>query len=695
MGPQDTEVEPLRPRRPRILALTGLALSIALLAGSAVVSLTAGEGLDGYGSLSLATTIAYPAVGALIATRRPRSPIGWIFLFVGVAFGLAALATEWSTRALVDDPGPLPFGAFMSWVAVWAWGPGILAMFTFLLLLFPDGHLPSPRWRPVYWLSWLALILMTLPIAIAAWPVRGPLLTHLGESAPSGAPASFKLGFDLQVAGVLLMFVLGLASGASLLLRLRRSRGEERAQIKWFAYAAGVVVVAVILVSPLFNVPDVFQVLALPLIPAASAIAILKYRLYDIDVVINKTLVVGVLAAFVTAVYLAVVVGAGALVGTRGRPNVALSIVATAIVAVAFQPLRERARRFGNRLVYGKRATPYEVLSEFSGRMGESFAVDDVLPRTAQILGEGTGAARSEVWLRVGDELHLAAAWPDEADSGRILPLTGAEPPAIKDASLSVPVRHRGELLGALAVTKPANEPLSPAEDKLVTDLAAQAGLVLRNVALIAELRASRQRLVHAQDEERRRLERNLHDGAQQQLVALSVKVRLVQSLVGRDDDRAQKMLNDVQAASQSALDDLRDLARGIYPPLLADKGLAVALEAQARKSPVPVSVEPNGIGRYGQDVESAVYFCVLEALNNVAKYAEASGVMVRLGERTGRLRFEVLDDGRGFDRGAAHGTGLQGMADRLDAIGGVLDVTTRPGQGTSVVGEVPIGTTA
>jgi signal transduction histidine kinase len=439
----------------------------------------------------------------------------------------------------------------------------------------------------------------------------------------------------------------------------------------------------------LINAPQIVGTLLFPLLPIASAVAILKYRLYDIDVVISKTLVFGTLVAFATAVYLAVVVGVGTLIGRTS--NVALSILATAIVAVAFQPLRARARRLANRLVYGKRATPYEVLSEFSDRVGGSFATDDVLPRAAQLLGRGTGANRAEVWLRVGDELSLAAVWPEDAGAGGNLALVRGELPPIRDASLSVPVRHRGELLGALAVTKPANEPLTPAERDLVTDLASQAGLVLRNVALIAELRASRQRLVRAQDEERRRLERNLHDGAQQQLVALAVKVRLAHSLVGREDDRARDMLDEIQTASQAALEDLRDLARGIYPPLLADKGLAAALEAQARKAPLRVSIEADGSGRYSQDVESAVYFCVLEALNNVAKYAEASRVTVHLSDRGGNLRFEVVDDGRGFEGNVSHGTGLRGMADRMDAIGGTLRVASEPGHGTSVIGEVPV----
>jgi hypothetical protein len=260
-----------------------------------------------------------------------------------------------------------------------------------LLLLFPDGHLPSRRWRPAAWLAGIALVAMIVPIAITAWPIRGPILTNIEDTAPAAAPDSFELAYNIQVAGVLLMFVLGIVSAVSLLLRLRRSTGDEREQIKWFAFAAAIVVVVVILASPLFSIPGEFQVLAFPLLPFASAVAILKYRLYDIDVVINKTVVFTALAAFVTAVYLAVVVGVGAAIGTTGEPNVVLSIVATAIVALAFQPLRERARRVANRVVFGKRATPYEVLAEFSDRVATTYAAEDVLLRMAEILATGPG----------------------------------------------------------------------------------------------------------------------------------------------------------------------------------------------------------------------------------------------------------------------------------------------------------------
>jgi signal transduction histidine kinase len=252
-------------------------------------------------------------------------------------------------------------------------------------------------------------------------------------------------------------------------------------------------------------------------------------------------------------------------------------------------------------------------------------------------------------------------------------------------------VKHQGELLGALTVSPAADDPMNPTKEKLIRDMAAQAGLVLRNVRLIEDLRESRRRIVSAQDERARALERNIHDGAQQQLVALSVQLRLAEGIVDRDPAKARALLAELQARTVETLEDLRDLARGIYPPLLADKGLPAALEAQARKSPVPVSVQPDGVGRYGPDVESAVYFCCLEALNNVAKYAEASTVEIRLRQDEDELRFEVVDDGRGFDTAAkGGGTGLQGMADRLDAVGGMLEVRSAPDGGTIVSGVVP-----
>jgi signal transduction histidine kinase len=425
----------------------------------------------------------------------------------------------------------------------------------------------------------------------------------------------------------------------------------------------------------------------------------LKYRLYDIDIVISRTVVYGSLAAFITVVYVGIVVGIGSLIGSGGKPNLALSILATAVVAVGFQPARDRLQKVANRLVYGKRATPYEVLSEFSERVAETYAGEEVLARMTRVLADGTAAERAAVWLRADDRLHAAATWPDVGDGARWLPVTGQLLPAIPDTDRAVAVRHQGELLGALSVSKRKGESLSPIEEKLLEDLANQAGLVLKNVGLTAdlhrrleELRASRQRLVAAQDEERRRLERNLHDGAQQNLVAIKVKLGLAEMMTTKDPDKARDLLASLKTDADEALETLRDLARGIYPPLLADQGLEVALQAQARKATLPVTVEGKGMDRYPQEVEAAVYFCVLEALQNVQKYAGANSAVVRLSEREGHLQFEVHDDGRGFDRArVVRGAGVTNMGDRLDALGGKLTITSEVGQFTRVSGSVPL----
>ena len=433
------------------------------------------------------------------------------------------------------------------------------------------------------------------------------------------------------------------------------------------------------------------------LLPIAIGIAVLKYRLYDLDLVIRKTVVFALLAAFITAVYVGIVVGVGTIAGAAS--NTVLSAVAAAAVALAFQPVRRGAQRIADRLVYGSRATPYELLSDFSQRVSSTYAADDVLPRMARLVAEGIGADRAAVWLRTDGVLRVAASWPD--DDERPAPVSigdGDAVPSLPGSTDTFPVDHHGESLGALGVAMPLNDPMDPTKAKLVEDLASQAGLVLHNVRLTAELqarlddlRAAQKRLVAAQDHERRKLERNIHDGAQQQLVALTVKLRLAQALVGTEPARAESMLVDLQADSQSALEDLRDLARGIYPPLLADKGLAAALASQLRKSAVQATLLADGVGRYPQEIEAAVYFSCLEALQNAAKYAAASSATVELHDDGTELGFTVSDDGLGFDPSSVvYGTGLQGITDRLGAIDGRLAVESAPGRGTVVTGHVP-----
>jgi signal transduction histidine kinase len=498
---------------------------------------------------------------------------------------------------------------------------------------------------------------------------------------------------------------------AALVVKFRRADREGRQQIKVVALAGAVIVAAVVAVpvatsaflpqsnqgepSPLYFAASISTI---ALLPIAIAVAILRYGLYDIDLVLNRTLTYGALAVGITVIYVGVVVGVGSLIGRAGQANLVLSLAATALVAVAFQPLRNRAQRLANRLVYGDRATPYEVLSRFSERIAETVASDETLEEMARVLAQGTGATRAEVWLRAASSMQCAAKYPDTGEPPEPIAWNGGAAVQIGGADAVVPVSHKGEMLGALAVRKRKGETLTPIEQKLMADLAHQAGLALKNVGLAAalrqrleELRASRERLVTAQDVERRRLERNIHDGAQQNLVALKIKLTLARQISQKHPEKIGALLEELSAEADETLNTLRELARGIYPPLLAEKGLPTALEAQGRRSPIPVELSTEGAGRYRADLEAAIYFCCLEALQNAAKYSAASRVQIQLSQQNGSLVFAVKDDGRGYDAAQVkRGAGLQNMVDRIEALGGTLEINSALGAGTVVTGRVP-----
>jgi signal transduction histidine kinase len=688
-----------------VLTLAGFAVG-ALFTVLDAIQGSAGTG-DPVGDLMYVLSFAsFPVIGYVIATRRPENAIGWLMLGMGAFFGVSATIS--SLGWYLFHTGRSDAGLVFLAIDSPSWVPVVVLPITFVILLFPDGHLPSPRWRWFAWGVGICLAIVYLSILLDPNTFLDSDLERF--TSPLGIEALAPI-LEVTEGLILVIPIAVLGSLAGLIVRFRRSSGVERLQMRWLLSAAAVVAIlytVTILVSigggwgtgdePAWLL--VFQgaaVVSFALIPIAIGVSVLRYRLFDLDLVINKALLVGALAVFITIVYVAIVVGVGTLVGNEASPF--LSAVAAAVVALAFQPLRRRAQRIADRLVFGKRATPYEVLSEFSEHVGHTYANDELLPRMARALAEGTGAARADVWVRSGEELRPEAAWPADAAALPGRPVAGAEG-EVTGTSMFEPVRHQGELLGALSIEKRPGESLTATEEKLVADLAAQAGLVLRNAGLtqellrtIEELRTSRQRLVTAQDEERRKLERNLHDGAQQQLVALTVKLGLLERLVERDPSQAKEIAGQLQGDATDALEELRDLARGIYPPLLADKGLVAALESQARKSVVPVAIEAAGIGRYAREAEAAVYFSCLEALQNVAKYASASRAVIALADGDGRLRFTVTDDGVGFDRAAStFGTGLQGIADRLAALGGEVEVTSNPGAGTTVAGSLPVG---
>ena len=693
----------------RAIAATVLVLWAASFVG--FIALVVVYDLDFFGVVGgpwVLGVSTFVITGALITWQRPDNAMGPLFLAFGFAITLGNTIAAVTLGPLADQPTTVR--ALIAAVGV-AVGTVSFALVPIALVTFPDGRLPSARWR---WVWPTAALTATLG-AVAAFLVGGwngeveeVIVGPPFEGAPDAA------GQALSPIYLILTMILLVAGAVALVLRYRRSDATVRRQIRWLVLAVllnavvlgAFVLTDVVLERPLLEetAPAILGltiVSALAFIPISVAIAILRHRLFDIDVVISRSLVVGVLAGFIGLVYVGVVVGVGRVVGVGEDGSLGLKVVATAIVAVAFQPVRVRVRRWADRVVFGHRATPYEVLAGFS-RQAASAADETSLQRIAEVLAAGTGAQPATVWLRVGEQVRAVASSGNGAGpSGAGLPVLSLVDGGLPElpVSLVVPVRHDGELLGAVSLTKPRSEPPTRQDEELAGRLARGLALVLRNARLTAELRehlavlqASRSRLVRAQDEARRAIEGQLRAGAQQQLGELKARLGVVARGAGTAGAvRTAALLEQLEGEADDADGTLRALGQGIYPPLLEAEGLGAAVAAQAARSALPVTVHAAGLPRYPGEVEVAVYFSILEALQNAAKYARASSVHVRLEQRDDGLRFEVADDGIGFDPDhTSHGSGLAGIAARLDTIDATLKVDSRPGTGTRLTGHVP-----
>jgi signal transduction histidine kinase len=628
--------------------------------------------------------LAFAVVGALVVWRLPNHRLGWLMCFTGLSLllGLALI-----TPGMIFDR--LPGEAGLAGAALYLVGHSLttvaFGLIVLLLLLFPSGS-PSGRLQQALLIMQIVAPILVLlaniiddPVLYGDEAVRNPF--HLPWRVPVlsflDSPASFAT-FGLALS----------ASALSIGLRYRRSDHVARLQIKWFMFAvvgAGLFTLADGLIQARLRYGSLPEQIATVLYSAAwvaavaaIGVAIVRYRLWAIDLLVSRALTYGVLFVLIAVVYGGVLLGLGTLVGQAAGLPLALAV--TIAIAIAFQPARERLQRLANQIVYGHRAPPYQVLADFTERVAHTLQAAEVAPLMARVLAEGTGARSSAVWIHRKGEMELAATWPSDQEA-----------PSPESATRTVPVSHEGMPLGRLALWR-TGEGLSRIEQKLMDDLARQAGVVLRGVMLdeelrsrLKELQASRRRLVEAQDRERRRLERDIHDGAQQQLVALSVSLEAETS----GDPEQVARLEALRVEAVSALEMLRELSRGLAPPVLESQGLEGALASLARRAPIPVEVEAN-VGRFGPEVEMAVYYCCAEALQNVAKHASARHASIRVNTTEGGLRFEVTDDGRGFDGAVSGGgSGLQNMRDRLGALGGELEVRTGA-HGSTVAGSLP-----
>lgn len=627
--------------------------------------------------------IPYPTIGALVIARQPGNLVGWLLWAIG--FIEAQNVAVDAFARVIDTTYPSLSITLIALCEV-SWMPGPVFAVTLLPLLFPTGRPATPRWRWVGWLVAVGLLLTFVPLGAGTWVQRekfaNPDRTH-EMAAPVEA---------VVLVGVVVLVCSAAAAVASAFLRLRRARGTEREQVRWFAFgvALALVVSMINMLMPLNVVLGRIVWCGTLVLPAAIGIAILRHRLFDVDLLISRTLLWGLLTAFVIGGYVVVVGVIGArLDGTR---DVVPSLVATGLVALLFQPVRARLQRVVDRFVFGDRADPYAAVARLGRRLEATVAADAILPTIVETVAQALKLPYTALMLRQGDGFALAAAH--------------GTPTAGPDL-VTVPLTYNAAPVGQLILApRTPGESFSPADHRLLEDLARQIGVAAHSVRLHDDLQQARERLVTAREEERRRLRRDLHDGLGAQLAALNVQAGVLRNLIDRDPAAAKTATAELRAELRAVIGDVRRLVHGLRPPALDELGLIGALRQRAAQygtggnlaqgpgsdaPPLEVAVEADeSLPALPAAVEVAVYRVVEEALTNVVRHARARHCTVRL-VAVDALDLTITDDGVGIDPGASGGVGLLSMRERAEELGGTCAVEPRAEGGTRVVVRLPL----
>ena len=687
---------------PRARSITsGLVLPAATVIAAAV-GLSAPPGLPAIEGVAYGLAIAWALSATATARAHERTP-QWQVSLGAMAAAIALSGTR------------LAAGAAGGWhaalqVAAAAAAALVVALWIHLLLAVPDGRLGSrPRQAAA------ACGYLTAFGAAVAWLAAGGQL-----------PAAV-IAVSLPVTTLLAL--------PAIRIRYASAKSRDRERLQWTGIGAVLAATAAIAAAVL----HLLVAWPTPLAAVAAAATVLvpaglmagdvsRFGTFGGRLLVHVLAVAGYTVA-VAVVYIIVILGLGnPPQDTADHELLGLSMLAAAVGAIGYLPVRERLISWATRYVFGARQAPDEVLRTFGSRMTRAIPMDELLLQLAESLRKTMGLDSAEVYTGMGDVLERTAAVPDTGPGSIVI--TSRERPVVTRAGISgnawvsvwlpallegrgecqlrvMPVSHAGELLGLIVAQRPGTaDSFSAEDDRVLTELARQVGLAVHNARLDTalqttldelrkqadELRESRARIVASGDAERRRVERNLHDGAQQHLVAMAVNLRLARDILAEDPPAATEMLDQLALDIKETITELRELAHGIYPPLLADRGLGEALRATANRSPLDVTVRATGIGRYGPEVEAAIYFCCTEALQNAAKHAGGAQVEVRVWEEAGGLLFSVSDDGPGFDQERARGGhGFVNMADRLGSIGGRIRWESQPGQGSQILGSVPL----
>jgi signal transduction histidine kinase len=659
------------------LSLTLTALSLLLLALN--LSHPNAHVFDWWLGNSLVVVDA--TVGAIVASRRPENPVGWLLCLFGLTVSIAHFSSQYAIYALLAQPNLLPAGEALAWIASWLL-PIMISLQVFYLLLFPTGRLPSRRWR---WLAWLTVAFILVGVILSAFSSDA----YLGSLGPIRNPLGIE-GFTNVYKAVLytmapLMFG---AAALSLFMRLRRAVGVERQQLKWFAYGAAIFALGIVLIIiPLaIETPSWFEwageaifTVAGTAIPISIGIAILRYRLYEIDLIINRTLVYGTLTVSVAGIYVLIVGYLGTLF--RTDDDLLISLLATGLVAVLFAPLRERLQRAVNRLMYGERDDPYAVVSRLGQRLEATLAPDAVLPAIVETVREALKLPHAAITLMEnGGAPKVAASVGEPVEKPLRLPLT-----------------YQGESVGELLLgPRGPGETFGPADMRLLEGLARQAGVAAYAVRLTTDLQRSRERLVAAREEERRRLRRDLHDGLGAQLAGLNVQAGSLRRLIGSNPEAAEELVVELREELHAAIAEIRRLVYGLRPPALDELGLVSALRQLAERygsegERLSVLVEaPEDLPHLPAAVEVAVYRIAQEALTNVVRHAQAKSCIVRLAVNE-EVALDIVDDGIGIPGKRTAGVGLSSMYERAAELGGRCVIESSPKGGTQVLVRLPL----
>lgn len=629
-----------------------------------------------------AMSLAFPALGAFIVSRQPRNATGWLFcggLFLGAGF----FAEQYAVYSLLVEPGALPGGAAVAWLATWVPVPGYLAIWTLLLLLFPDGSTPSRHWRPVVWATVTLIAFTTMATALAAERLAttqaDPLMTNstLARLAENGRAVAVLLVAPLCLLG--------------LVLRYRRSTGAERAQLTWPVRAAAAAVAVPLLataVSWVGGAPipiGLYQAIGLAAllgIPLSVVSAILRHGLYDvnvkIDTLVNRALVYGSLTVVGIGVFLIVFVLLEALIS--GRHGFGLSLVALVVVAPVATRLRAWLQRSVDRLLYKKRDYDYRVFAALSRSLRSSLGPDALLPAIVETMATGLKLPYVAIRVGHGEQVTASAAYGEPRDDVVVLPLA-----------------HQGEKVGQLMVApRRHNESFDSIDRRLLGYLADQVGVTAYALCLTADLQRSRERLVTTREEERRRMRRDLHDGLQPALAGVTLGLEAVRNIVG-PHSAADQLLDRLKTELETAGGDVRRLVYDLRPPALDVLGLVGALRQQAARFALsPSSLDlvvdaPHDLPALSAAVEVAAFRICQEALENVRKHASAQHCSISLAVEHGQLQLEVSDDGVGLQSTNGTGVGLLAMRERAAELGGTLSVESSAGAGTLLRAKLPL----